>query len=271
MHSSKNYAIVFFAFTTAVLSLFAWHQHLELHIIRRDTASTLDRGKAAPIALDTGSPRERRTPGDNPATRFAAFARNPAFMQLWTAYQKLSLDAHYGVLFKQLKLSASQLDAFKDLLVQKQLALAQALDAARAQGRARPGDFAAIHRLAQQVQDETDAGIRQALGRDKFARYENYERTFPERTIINQLSARLLYTDSPLQDQQVEQLVQLMANHLLPSGPDSPLGPNIGISDQFIAQAKAVLTPTQLDALRSLQQQQLDERQLSQMLSSGRP
>lgn len=273
MHASKNYLTVLCVCSTIALALFAWHQHLELRGIRRNGLSDPEHVKVLPATLDIKTLAVERTDGDlrghHSAPPFAVLAQNPVFTHLWTAYQKFTLDTHYGVLFRQLHLSPAELEAFKDLLVQKQLTLTETLSAAQAQGRAGPGDFVAIHRLEQQVQNATNAGIRRALGPDKFTKYESYEETFPERTIINQLAQHLLYTDSPLQDYQIEQLVQIMADNLLPSGPNSPLGPNIRVSDQFIAHAKAVINPSQINALRALQQHQLERQELSQMVPTG--
>jgi hypothetical protein len=216
----------------------------------------------------------------------ASLLDNPEFSRLWNAQQKMALDSRYAPLFKNLNLSAADLDKFKSLLVEKQGAITDVLAAAREQGLdpRDPADRTQIASLLQNAQAQVDSNIQQTLGDAQYAQYQNYEQTLPQRNVVNQLAQSLSYTSSPLQDSQSQQLVDILAaNSPVGNQGNGSAGGLAGafgggmtgggfgnrsalITDAAITQAQSILTATQVTALQQLQAQQQAQRQIAQMM-----
>jgi hypothetical protein len=126
-------------------------------------------------------------------------------------------------------------------------------------------DRSEINKLVKSAQAELDAQIQNTLGASGFAEYQQYEKTAPQRNLVNQLSQSLSYTSAPLSDTQSQQLVQILADttssksnerrNLVGFG-GGPGGGSVTITDAAISQAQTVLTAPQLQALTTIQQQQ---------------
>jgi hypothetical protein len=125
-----------------------------------------------------------------------------------------------------------------------------------------------IAQLRLQAQEEIDAGIAQVLGPEGYATYQFHQQTGAQRLVVTQLEQRLSYSGVPLTTTQGDQLIQLLVR----TGPDTTdgsAGTNVVnirtgappaaaplISDEAIAQAAAILSPSQLEALREIQELQ---------------
>jgi len=207
--------------------------------------------------------------------------QNPEFSKLWTTQQMAALDSRFSPLFKALNLSPADLDKFKSLLVEKQSAIADVMSAARDQGLSPrdPADRGQIASLLQNAQAQADANLLQTLGPAQYAQYQNYEQTLPQRNVVTQLAQSLSYGGSPLQDSQVEQLVNILAansptqnqNAAGLGGYFSGMGGGVDnrsspITDAAITQAQSVLSDAQVAALQQLQAQQEAQRQIAQMM-----
>jgi hypothetical protein len=127
------------------------------------------------------------------------------------------------------------------------------------------------------------------LGDAQYSQYQNYELTLPERSLVGQLAQSLSYTSSPLQNSQIDQLVNILAANAparnqgtgggagggglfapMPGGGGMMGGPfgnqSSLITDAAIAQAQSVLTAAQVAALQQLQAQQQAQRQIAQIV-----
>lgn len=108
--------------------------------------------------------------------------------------------------------------------------------------------------------------------------------------MVSQLEQRLSYSSTPLNDTQTEQIVQILAATAPAAGPSNRndatsylqaipggaqavamLGGGARISDSAITQAQGVLSPPQVAALQSLQQEQQAAAELRQKLRSRNP
>ncbi|MCX6944877.1 MAG: hypothetical protein NT173_08985 [Opitutales bacterium] len=311
MPSPKTYALLFLALTTAAGGGLAWRQYQELIRLRAAAANPAERAdwqrrlwaseklrheledalaaarsKGAeprddehpdgpPAGADAGTdgPRRRGGPGGNLAANFMAMLDQPEVQKLMAAQQRGALDAHYADLFKRLNLPPDQLEKFKNLLVEKQTALADVLAAARA-----PQEF---RKMVAATQAEIDASIRSTLGDPAYAQYQQYQQTQPQRNTVTQLTQALSYTSAPLTSAQAEQLVQVLASNSPASkaaanprgalfssfgaGLGAP-GPSAPITDAAVAQAQSVLSAPQVQALQQLQQTQLAQQQLARAM-----
>ncbi|MBI3887040.1 MAG: hypothetical protein HY302_15125 [Opitutae bacterium] len=209
--------------------------------------------------------------------RVMAFMDNPEIQRLMTLTQRANLDGRFSPLFKNLRLSPADLEKFKNLLVEKQTSVMDVMAAARSQGLTGRENSAELRKLVQESQAEIDNNIRATLGDAAFNQYKTYEQTLPQRTVVNQLGQRLSYTATPLNDQQSEQLVQVLAQNAPPRSPAQTFAGAIGagnrggnqITDQAIAQAQDVLSAPQIEAMRQLQQEQQAQAQLAQQMRAG--
>ncbi|MEO7588268.1 MAG: carbohydrate ABC transporter permease [Arachnia sp.] len=183
-------------------------------------ASLADKHDGSPVETpdgpEEGPPGGRRGGNRNTmANNFIAMMDKPEIQKLMAIQQRASLDAHYAGLFKSLNLSPAQLEQFKNLLVEKQAALTDALAAARAQGINPRTDAEDFQKLIASAQADADNNIKATLGDAGYAQYQQYQQTVPQRNVVNQLAQSLSYTSSPLSDSQSQQLVSILAANSL--------------------------------------------------------
>jgi hypothetical protein len=305
MKSAKNALIVLLALATLAGSGLAWMQYQELIKLkaelldpneRTDLQRRLEEARKRIRSMEDqlvalrGRPGEARVAeaGDRPDDQdrwagrrngFLAVMNDPKVQKLMAIQQKGLLDAHYAALFKSLNLSPQQLDQFKDLLVQKQQALMDAITAAREQGINPRTDPTAFNEAISDAQASVDSQIQAALGDAGFAQYQQYVQTLPDRNTVNQLQQALSYTGTPLSDDQASQMIQLLASTSQRSGngavgtggggPGAILGggnQTARISDEAVTQASGVLSAPQIQALQQLQLQQKTQAQIQQAM-----
>jgi hypothetical protein len=308
VHTPKNYLLLFLLLSTLGAGALAWQQYQELIALR---ASTLNNDERADLQkrlwaaekrkheLEASLAARNRGPaaegGDasgpeggpagggrggnrnNMANTFLAMMDKPEIQKLMAIQQKAALDARYATLFKNLNLSPAQLEQFKNLLVEKQAAMTDALAAARAQGinpRTDPDDF---QKLVSSAQADADANIKSNLGDAAYAQYQQYQQTLPQRNVVNQLAQSLSYTSTPLTPDQTEQMVSLLAANT-PASNNSATnniranvatgfgfggGQTSPVTNDAITQASSVLAPAQVTALQQLQATQQAQQQLN--------
>lgn len=293
----KSTLLVLFALTTVATGILAWQQNRSLRhaqvsssdndraALKKRLAEAEHRAHALQNELDalkartnsedgtndepptTASNDERRGRARGPgpgggSEAMMALLNDPKIMQLVSSHEKLMLDSRYASLFKSLlqggsgaNLSPEQLDNFKNLLVEKQNTERDVRMSAHAEGVT---DRSAISQLVKDAQSEVDAQIQSTLGPDGYAQYQQYEKTAPQRNLVNQVAQSLSYTNAPLTDSQNQKLVQILASN---TSPDTNQrrgfgGTTANITDTAIAQANGVLSPAQLQALVAIQTQQ---------------
>ena len=163
------------------------------------------------------------------------------------------------------------------------------MQAAREQGinpRTNPADFQA---LANQAIAQTDASIQQALGDAAFQQYQQYQQTLPERNTINSLEQSLSYTQTPLTEDQADQLTSILASTQPQRAGNGTAGTSNGgdggpsifslvngggtarVTDEGLTQAQGILSGPQLSALQQIQQQQQAQQQMQQLMRSANP
>jgi hypothetical protein len=239
---------------------------------------------------DAPRPRGRGDPG----ARLNQLMENPQFAAAWQAQQKARLDDRYAALFRRLNLNPTQLEQLKTLLAERLSSRMDVMSAARSEGLTGRENRDELRALVQQAEAEINSGIRALLGENGYTQLQQYERTAPQRSLVNQLETRLSYSTTPLTSTQTEALVNILAeaggsapgrnppaemNTMVAFGPGgSAMSFNPGgttITDAVIARAQGVLTPSQVDALKQLQAEQQSQRQINEMMrrqfQSNRP
>jgi hypothetical protein len=306
----KNHFIGLLCVTTLGSAVFAWHEHQRVASLQNQfdqaTASlnadwqkrlALAQQRALDLENALASARHRadarqaelangegangafgrnRRDSEGRFGDFLALMDDPKFAKLMATEQRGQLDSRYAALFKNLKLSPEDLDKFKSLLVEKQNSMRDVMSAARAQGLNPQTDRTAFQQLVSQTNSEVDASIQATLGAAGFQQYQQYEQTLPERNLVSQLDQRLSYSNTPLNPDQQDQLMQVLAQAAPPSSNDNPArggpnGPRFNVTDQAISQASSVLTPDQVAALQQIQQEQQAQRQIFQQMRQQQP
>ena len=127
---------------------------------------------------------------------------NPDMREMIRQTQKPQLDIMYGDLYKKLDLSPEQIEAFKELLLDKQM---NEIDLAYKMGDD-TGDT-----TAQQNKEDINRELKELLGEDRYDRYNDYHSTLGERMAVNQYKNRLAQNEiQPLAEYQEQQLIQAM-------------------------------------------------------------
>ncbi len=308
MQTPKNYVILLLTLTTIAGAVLAWREYQDLTELRaslltkderadwqkrlwaaeknrtdleKEIATLKQPAPAAeePASAESAAPERTREPRRGGRANFMAMMEQPEMQRLVAVQQKAALDARYSALFKSLNLTPEQLDKFKNLLVEKRTAMMDVMAAAREQGINPRTDRAAFDKLVSDAQAEVDASIRSTVGDAGFNQYQDFEKTVPQRNVVNQLEQRLSYSSTPLTSAQSEQMVAILAATATARGGNraipAPLtnagagmfgafpGGTPQITDATINQSLGVLAGPQVDALRQLQQEQQAQAALS--------
>lgn len=151
---------------------------------------------------------------NNPLKGIGAMFKNPEMRKMIEAQQKAVMGPmiakQYNDLFKKLNLTPEQTDALKTLLQNKQLAgatsgmslLDDSLD---------DSQRAALEAQIKSQNDDFDNQIKQLLG-DNYQAYQDYNKTIPARTTVNQFMDQLAGSPNALSADQEQQLIQAMTD-----------------------------------------------------------
>jgi hypothetical protein len=220
----------------------------------------------------------------------AEMLKNPETKQMIKDQQKNvigpMIDKNYGKLFADLRLTAEQASALKEMILNKQLSAAD-------MGMSMlSGDATQRKELGDQIKaagDAADAQIKQFLGDDNFAQLQAYEKTMGERTTVTQLRDQLASGPAALSDEQAQRLIDAMAQErqnfkfttdfsdkskfngdfasmLTEDKMNTYFQELSALDDRYLAQAQTFLTSDQLAAFKtSLNSQQAMQKAGMQM------
>jgi hypothetical protein len=283
-----------FGLAAVACGVFAWQLHGELGKAEAELAARVQELAKLQAQLATAEQRAARPPDFSPADSeptgagipagfptnatdawrpgggprgemMAGWRNSPEAQRLMAIQRRSSLDGRYAALFKKLNLSPADLEKFKSLLVDKQSAPMDVMNAAREQGLNPRENREQIQALIRNFEAETDAAIRATLGEAAYQQYQQYEQTGPQRGMVSQLEQRLSYSRTPLYGNQSEQLVNVLAASNGTGGRG-----RVTITDAVIAQSEGFLSAPQVEALRQLQQEQLSQAELRRQMEQTR-
>lgn len=279
----------------------AWNQNQRLTALREEllkatksaavvkpkaspaAASFTDPSPAKPAAeVEPAAPAEepgattRQRGNNNNRANFAALMANPEFAKAMSLQQRAGLDTRYAALFKQLNLSPAELEKFKGLLVERQNSRMDVMNAAREGGLNARENRDEINKLVAEAQAEVDANIKASLGDTRFNQYQSFDSTQPQRNLVSQLDQRLSYSSTQLNATQSQFLVTALAANSTATTGEQGGGPGnwgggnrTNITDEVIQQAKSVLSPDQVSALKQLQEEQQAQQKIRDMMRTG--
>lgn len=156
-------------------------------------------------ALD--DPRPKKSPNKSPMAGYAEMMKNPAMKDMIRSQQKIALDMSYGSLFSEMELPPDELDKFKELLVDKQMAFIDMSPGMMGPGSA--DEMKERSRTIKAITEEYNDKVRLAIGEQYYEMYKEYEDTLPDRMQVNQFKA-LLATSNPLDEEQEQDLINGM-------------------------------------------------------------
>lgn len=308
MKSGSPYLVALLALALAGVGGFAVFEHMQLVALRsrvavddaalqkrladasgrikalRDQLAVQRRGSQGAAGDAAEASRGPTLVRGGPMAAFRTTFNDPNFQKLAAVQSKVQLDSRYADLFRaliqQYHLSAEQLDQLKNLLVQRQQSVMDAMEAMRDQGIDPRSDPATFNQALNDAQNSVDQQIQADLGDSAYSAYQQYQQTLPERGVVTQLQQALSYSSSPLTADQANQLISLLAQNA-PAQPGvnvlmGPGGVNVGspatpISDQAITQAQSFLSAAQVQALQQIQAAQQAQQQMMQMMRANLP
>lgn len=127
--------------------------------------------------------------------------------------------------------------------------------------------------LLDEAKKQRDRGLKELLGVEGFAEFEQYDRSANYRMLTNSLAGNLFWTEDPSTPDQADRFTQVLTE----TTASSASGVNLPAS---IVKAKEFLTPTQLAILQNMKDQMdvgervqkiLNERQSSEALAKPAP
>ncbi len=278
---AKNLTIAFLALTTLGGAAMVVQARRELAALRAAPTLQVTRSEftapAAPAALPAApaavaqaealvaEPAERPQDGPGAGQRgerggpggggrfmaqMAELMKDPEFAAAWKLEQEARIDQRYGSLFAQLNLPPDKLAALRELLAERENAGREVFASAVAQGLNPREARDQLRELAGELEAEVDANISTTLGAHVLDSIKSYNNSAPQRNVVNDLSQRLVATGQTLNSSQSTALTQVLAETAEQNGR------SVTITDATIARAQGVLTPAQVDTLRSLQAEQ---------------
>jgi hypothetical protein len=164
---------------------------------------------AAPVAPPPASSPAGAAPtgGVDVAQMLDKMMKDPAMKQMLRSQQKIVMDQMYGDLFKELQLSPAEREQFTGVLLDNAMkSMTHAGTVFQGEGEAKT---TALQSIAEQ-QKEMNASLKTFLGDERYARYEDYQKTISERTQLNLFRQQMAEGAQPLQDRQVPQLLDIL-------------------------------------------------------------
>lgn len=177
-----------------------------------------------------GDPRGRGDSVLQQATALRDLMNKPEVQAMMSLQQKAAIEQRYAALFKSLNLQPVQIEKLKSLLAERSTTTQDVLAAAREQGVDPRENPTALRKMNADAQNVINNSIKATIGDAGFAQLSTYERTLPQRNLVNDLQQRLSYTDSPLNPAQAEQLVSILAANAPQRTPNPAAGqPPVGM------------------------------------------
>ena len=173
------------------------------------------------------------------------------------------IDKRYGPLFKQLASLGTDVTKARELLLERDLVGNEILDVAVERGvdLKNLGESKNLNQLVTRARQELTAEMKNLLGDGAVAAIRDYDIRMPERTVFNELRARLSSGPDSPSDAQIEQAIVILYATKNPAGlrqiKGSPGREAVReIPDQAISALSTILSPPQLQKLSEIQMEQ---------------
>jgi hypothetical protein len=217
------------------------------------------------------------------AAGLASMMKNPQMQEMIRAQQKMMIDQMYGSLAKALNLPAGQQEALNKLLLDRQMAMAEAGVSAMSASAA---DQKQVADVIKSIKSDFDTEVQHLLNPQDYQAFQDYEKTTPERAPLHMFKGTLSGADV-LTDQQETALVTAMSEERRALPPTSLLNSQAPGEQQFseervaetlkqmdqlqqrnTARAATILTPVQLEQYVKFQSQQRTMQEMGMKMAA---
>lgn len=213
--------------------------------------------------------------------------KDPAMKKVIRTQQATALRMMYGDLVKQWALSPAETDTFYNLLLDKQMGAMDASQSSLQSGAAAAGEATAA------VTKDYEARIKASLGDNLYQQYQDYEKTVADRVILNQFQTQMgtsggaaLTTDQSnflIHTMGEERQAQAANGNTAASMPgsfgtagfqmdqksiDAFAQAQTEINQRVDQRALGVLSPAQIEALKTYQSQMVDMQKASMSMAA---
>jgi hypothetical protein len=232
--------------------------------------------------------------GENAPASFmkgvAKMFTDPEMKKAMRGQQGMMVRMMYGDLAKELGLSSEDANQLMELLTERQMGLAAKSMEVMGGGNGDQANLEEAGKTINSARAEYDAQIKGLLGEEKTKQLAQYERTIGDRMQMTQYQQTLTASGIPLEEKQRTGLLDIMREERLKT-PPSPMDPgNKDAAAQFkvmqspervaemmksmqefnnrvLTRAQSVLTPAQLNAFQSSQEQQVQMMEMGMKMS----
>jgi hypothetical protein len=201
--------------------------------------------------------------------------KDPAMREMMRSQQKMVLKPVYEPLMREWNMSLEDQQKFMDLLLDQQMS---AIEKSQGFFGKEKADLAEFAKQTKDAVDQSEQGLKDFLGEEKFAQHKEYQKTLGERMQLNQFKTQLAATDTPLRDDQYNAVMAFVKEERDKSPPQFGSGPEDAkdiskvfdgdamdkhlewqgqINQRVRERAANVLSPEQLRAFADFQEQQL--------------
>ena len=224
--------------------------------------------------------------GKNMGKALSKMMSDPAMKEMMRSQQKTMIDTMYGTLFKEMNLTPEERQKFSELLLDQQTKTMEA-----GMGIFEEGGLTNVTQGVQAQQKESDEQLKALLGEERFTQYQEYQRTVGDRMQLDQLRRQMETAGTPVQDEQLQQLLALTKEERervpapFPQDPQAaPANMEKILSGEFmekqmawqeeinrrvLERAATVLAPEQLKAYEQFQTQQINMQKLGLRMMKG--
>jgi hypothetical protein len=221
--------------------------------------------------------------------------KNPGMKEMIRAQQKGQIEMMYGPLLKCLQLSDADLEKFKNLLLDRQMALVDS-SMEMMNTAATPEEKKVATDRIKEMTAAYDAQAKELLGEDNYTIYKSFEETQAERMQVTMFKGSLTGTDQ-LSVEQEDSLIRAMhdersnfkstvpgfgdkqtpdPSQFTPERITQILEDSAKLQEQYVAKAATILTPSQLEQFKANQKQQqamqeMGMKMAAKMFGQGQP
>jgi len=133
---------------------------------------------------------------------FAQMMKDPEMRKVMEQQQRVAMETMYASLFKKLQLAPDKEQKLKDILVDQQMSSISQAGSVLDQNATNRTEM--IQKLSEDHQ-KREQQIKETIGEDKFAQYQDYTQTIGERVMFDQYGKQLELTP-----EQTDQLLNIM-------------------------------------------------------------
>ena len=280
MKALKNFAIPLLAAAVLAAGFFLWRQQREIDRLKTRATTTITelsrranereelekrlgesreevtalRGELTQAQHEQKSALEKTELRKNDGVLAEASRVSAETLKQWltdaddsAVLRRLNLEARnktlqrYGALTEQLALTPEQADQFTKLLTDKRQAAMDVAVLSYQHGEDPTNDMDGYRQLITATRDGIEEQIKTLLGDDKYAQYQDYNRSSGQSNVLNNLQLALRGTNAPLEPEQVARFTEVLQ--------DSNANK---ITTKVINDSREFLSPAQLQTLQDL-------------------